>query len=67
MSWLERQIETYGEGFGEDVQRYMQAAGLDKAFHDLSIWASGISGRSGDASGGRYGSFSVIFLQKMDP
>ena len=36
MSWLERQIANYGEEFGNDLQRYVQAAGLDKALHALS-------------------------------
>lgn len=36
MSWLERQIVTYGEGFGNDLQRYLQAAGVDRAMHGLA-------------------------------
>jgi len=36
MSWLERQIANYGEEFGNDLQRYLQAAGVDRALHLLS-------------------------------
>ena len=35
MTWLENQIAQYGAAFEEDIQRYMQSAGLYQSVHQL--------------------------------
>jgi hypothetical protein len=36
MSWLEQQVANFGEAFGTDLQRYLQAAGVEKSLHNLA-------------------------------
>jgi hypothetical protein len=35
MSWMARQVQQFGQGFEQDLQRYIRAAGIYQAVHDI--------------------------------